>query len=219
MASQFPFAYFHYGCDEQAEGSWLSSDACKELMHTQNLADKNKLQNYFLLKIESLLARLHKKGAAWEEAILHEDVSKNSIIFSWKSVEAGRKACTRDYPVVICPGQYYYLDIAQSNDPYEIGASWAGSSNVYDTYAFEPVDLNSEKSENIIGIQANLWSESLYKKEHVDYMIFPRLAAIAETAWTPSEKKNISNFMKKIAFSYKKLMETMGYSHRIPVPK
>lgn len=210
----FPFHHFHFGGDERPQDTWKKSPSCNTLMKKNNFTHMYELQQYFMEKISKILHSHQKSCAAWEEAVAEGELDRDTIIFSWQGVEAGLRAAKKGYKVVMCPAQYYYLDMAQSEDPYDRGFSWAGYSHFYDTYNYEPIPKSLHENENIIGVQANLWSETLHNKGLLDYKLFPRLSALAETAWSKTEYKNFENFVHRVNTFHKTLLSPMGYHRR-----
>jgi hexosaminidase len=143
---------------------------------------------------------------------------KSTIVFSWKGIEAGIAAIKSEHTVVMCPADYYYLDMAQSPDPYDIGASWKGYSRLQDVYQYEPIpkglleELKLGKG-RIIGVQATAWGENLHTKKAFDYLLFPRLAAIAESAWSMPHNKNYKRFINTLQTSYCNILKDLDIQY------
>jgi hexosaminidase len=100
-----------------------------------------------------------------------------------------------------------YLDHKHTDDPEEPGQVYAGIASVYKSYSMNPVTplMKSENAYLILGGQGNLWSEYIYAGKIAEYMIFPRLCAIAETLWTPQENKDFGDFSQRLEVHQKRL--------------
>jgi hexosaminidase len=115
---------------------------------------------------------------------------------AWKRSANGLALAEQGYDVVLAPGEAYYLDMAQSEDWWEPGASWAGTVPLERCYTYNPGgNWPEEMKARLLGVQACLWGENLHDRRLFDSMVFPRLWAVAESAWTPSAGKNLSRFM------------------------
>jgi hexosaminidase len=100
-----------------------------------------------------------------------------------------------------------YLDHKHTDDPEEPGQVYAGIASVYKSYSMNPVSpkMKSENAHLILGGQGNLWSEYIHAGKIAEYMIFPRICAIAETLWTPQEEKDFEDFSKRLEVHRKRL--------------
>ena len=93
------------------------------------------------------------------------------------------------------PGQAYYLDMVQDEAFQEPGASWAGTVPPKHTYTYEAVgEFPDALKARMRGLQACIWSEHFLNRDYFNHLVFPRLAAIAEAAWTPRERKDWQRF-------------------------
>ena len=201
----FPFEVIHVGGDEVAEGAWMKSPKAQAMMRETGLKDTHDLQGYFLRHIQNYLADRDRVLGGWEEMAEGEGVSvENCLLFAWTTVEKTAELAKAGYDVIATPGQAYYLDMAQSEDWYETGASWAGFTPVEKSYAFEAHSGVKELDDKLKGIQACVWSEHLTTLERVNHQVFPRLSVIAESAWSQGSDKDlfrcmsIANLMPKL---------------------
>jgi hexosaminidase len=165
-------------------------------MEEKGWTESRQLQSYFLRRAQEVVRRLGRRTGAWEEAALGGGVDPtDSYLVAWRKSESGRSLAEQGYDVVLAPAEAYYLDMAQSEDWWEPGLSWAGTVPPATAYAYEPGgDWSEAAKPHLLGVQANLWSEHLHDRHIVDHMTFPRLAAVAESAWTPSRLKNYGRF-------------------------
>lgn len=197
LVDLFPAKWIHIGGDEVADDAWAGSPQAKSMQGPNGWQGTFQLQSYFLKRIQSLLEKYGKDTGAWEEAALGGGVDPDrSYLVAWKKSESGRDLAIGGYDVVLSPAEYAYFDIAQSTEWWEPGASWAGTVSVETCYAFDPAhDWPDEVQHKLIGVQSCLWSENLSNRKLFDHLVYPRLSAIAETAWSPREVKDFSRFM------------------------
>ena len=114
---------------------------------------------------------------------------------AWQKIEVGSDLAKMGYDVVMCPGQAYYLDMAQATAWLEPGLTWAGIASPQFTYEFEAVaDFPVELADQMKGVQGCIWSENLVSRARFNYMVFPRLGAIAEAGWTEAANKSWTRF-------------------------
>ncbi len=204
LVELFPSKWIHVGGDEVAEQAWNGSGAAmswaraKSLLDEDGNPDSKKMQAVIMRYIEKLLAKHEKTAIGWEEAAKEQGLSpEKSPIMAWLKAENGVDLATQDYDVILCPGEAYYLDMAQSDNWDEPGLSWAGISSAKQTYEFEP-DAGEMPKGKLLGIQGCIWSENLTSRARFNHMVFPRLSAIAESAWSDPEKKDWSSFKARM---------------------
>ncbi|MDK4740328.1 family 20 glycosylhydrolase [Rhizobium sp. CNPSo 3464] len=192
----FPSDYVHVGGDEVANGSWLASPLCRKLMDQEGIEGTFGLQSYFLGKVKAMLDARGRKLAGWNEVAHGGGVNaENTLLMAWENQKVGIELAHEGYDVVITPGQAYYLDMVQAEDWQEPGASWAGTVPLHYTYTYEAEgDFPDELKHKLKGIQACIWSENFISKAYFNHLVFPRLNAIAEAAWTPKPQKDWERF-------------------------
>jgi hexosaminidase len=198
VADLFPSPLIHIGGDEVAKGAWLGSPLARKLMQQHSWTETPQLQSHFLQRVQAMVTALGRETGAWEEAAQGGGIdAKRSCLFAWTGAESGLALAKAGYDVVLMPGTRYYLDMAQGADWWEPGASWAGTVSLDLTYAYEPGgDWPVELRPRLRGIEAALWGEPLGEEPGlIEYLLFPRLSAVAETAWTPPERKSFSRFL------------------------
>ncbi len=202
LCTLFPHPYFHLGGDEVPHKAWMDSDICKELATKENFEfTTENLQSYIMRKAQNILEKNGKKSCGWEEASHGKGFQqdKNAYLILWSDLQKGKNILSQGYNLIISPGSHYYLDMAQSDDIADTGLSWAGSSDVQKTYLLEPIlpEFEEYKSQ-IWGIQACIWGSDYNNYEDFHYMVYPRLMAVAETAWSKAENKNWPNFQQRL---------------------
>lgn len=217
----FPFRTIHVGADEVPLGAWSGSPEALEKLrdvagpdmaeaharrlnaHTSShLAEAIEgsgaavLQALFLERVQKFLAAEGCITGGWEEAAHGNVIDKDkTYLCGWRDMTISAALAGKGYRMVVCPGQAYYLDMANSPDWDEPGASWAGWSAPEMTYAFDPVaGWSTAQKANLQGVQACIWSEPMKDHAVFDRLVFPRLSAIAETGWTRTERKSWDRF-------------------------
>jgi hexosaminidase len=220
IADLFPGSMIHVGSDEVPQNVWTASPHCQTLMAANGLNDTEALQNYFLKRVQQIIHTKNKKMAGWEEVVKGGDLDKATVIYSWKSQEAGIDAAKRGYPVVMMPAQFLYFDLAYTDEPKEPGFSWAGFVDTFQTYTYQPIqsDWTPDLAEKILGIQAALWSENVSSRDQLDYLVFPKLLALSEVAWTPKARRNWINFSERTGKLHLQRLDQYGVKYRISLP-
>jgi hexosaminidase len=193
VAQLFPFGYIHVGGDECAKNFWEKSDAIHQLMQKEGLKTMEEVQSYFEKRVEKIVESKGKKVIGWDE-ILEGGLAPNALVMSWRGVKGGIEAAKLGHEVVMSPTTFVYLDYMQGDALVEPPVY--ASLRLKTTYSFEPVP-DSVDSKLIRGGQGNLWTEQVYNMRHMEYMIWPRSLAIAETLWSPKEKKDWNSFTKR----------------------
>ncbi len=212
----FPYKYFHIGGDECPKNRWKECPACQKRIKDEGLADEHELQSYFIKRIEKFLHSKNKKLIGWDE-ILEGGLPERAVVMSWRGISGGITAAKQGHDVIMSPNGTLYFDHYQDieNEPLAIG----GLTDLEEVYGVNPTpdELNEKEAKHIIGAQANVWTEYIPTPEHAEYMIYPRLCAIAEVVWTPLEKKNWEDFSFRMKENYNRLM-TKGVNFRVPNP-
>lgn len=143
-----------------------------------------------------MLTARGRRIVCWNEVAEGGGVEPDgTLLMAWQNADVGVGLARQGYDVVMTPGQAYYLDMAQGEEWQEPGASWAGTVPPAHTYAYEaesgfPPTLRPK----LKGIQACIWTENFISKPYFNRLVFPRLPAIAEAAWTPKEGKDWERF-------------------------
>jgi len=201
LAQLFPFEYIHLGGDECPKNFWEKSDSVKVLMQKQGLKNMEEVQSYFEKRVEKIVEAKGKKFMGWDE-ILEGGLAPDAVVMSWRGMKGGIEAAKMGHEVVMSPTTFAYIDYMQGDAAIE--------SKVYSTlrlqkaYQFEPVP-DSVDAKLIKGGQANLWTEQVYNLRKAEYMTWPRGFAIAETMWSPKEKKNWDDFSGRVEGQFPRL--------------
>jgi len=201
LAALFPFGYIHVGGDECAKNFWEQSDAIKQLMKKEGLKTMPEVQSYFEKRIEKIVESKGKKVIGWDE-ILEGGLAPNAAVMSWRGIKGGIEAAKLGHHVVMSPTTFAYLDYMQGDAIIEPPVYATLRLNT--AYSFEPVPDGVDPS-LILGGQANLWTEQVYNTRHLQYMIWPRSLAIAECLWSPKEKKNWNDFVRRTESNFERM--------------
>jgi hexosaminidase len=201
VAQLFPFEYIHMGGDECPKNYWEKSDAIKALMQKEGLKTMEEVQSYFEKRLEKIVESKGKKFMGWDE-ILEGGLAPSAAVMSWRGMKGGIEAAKMKHDVVMSPTDFAYLDYMQADAITE--------PHVYATlrlskaYQFEPLP-DGVDARYIKGGQANLWTEQVYNFRQVQYMTWPRGFAIAESVWSPKQKKNWNNFFTRVEDHFQRL--------------
>lgn len=197
VMSLFPSTYIHIGGDECPKDNWKRSPFCQQLINANNLKDEHGLQSYFIQRIEKYVNNKGKKIIGWDE-ILEGGLAPNATVMSWRGTEGGIAAAKQNHHVVMTPGSHCYFDHSQSNN--EDSVTIGGFLPLEKVYNYEPVPgiLTEDQGKNILGAQGNVWTEYIANEKKLEYMIFPRMAALAEVLWSKIENKNWKDFERRL---------------------
>ena len=215
----FPSEYIHVGGDECPKVRWKSCPKCQAKIRQLGYTDKDGqkaehyLQSYVISRMEKFLNSKGKKVIGWDE-ILEGEVAPNATIMSWRGVEGGLRAARMGHDAIMTPNTYFYIDYYQSmdikNEPFGIG----GYLPVERCYSYEPhtEDMTEQEKAHILGVQAHMWTEYVATPEHLEYMVLPRLAALAEVQWCNADRKDWERFLDS-SDELCTIYETMGYNY------
>ncbi|WP_045466637.1 beta-N-acetylhexosaminidase [Vibrio hyugaensis] len=218
IAALFPAPYVHIGADEVPNGVWSKSPSCQALMEQLGYTDYKELQGHFLRHAEDKLRKLGKRMVGWEEAQHGNKVSKDTVIYSWLSEEAALNCARQGFDVVLQPAQTTYLDMTQDYAPEEPGVDWANPLPLEKAYNYEPlaeVPADDPIRKRIWGIQTALWCEIINNPSRMDYMIFPRLTAMAEACWTEKQHRDWTDYLSRLK-GHLPLLDLQGVNYRKP---
>ena len=167
----------------------MASPLARALMQRENLRDTFELQSHFLRRVKAMLTDRNRDLVGWNEVAHGGGVPpEGTLLMAWENPQVGAALAREGYDVVITPGQAYYLDMAPSPAFLDPGAGWAGSSTPEETYAYDAeASFPPELRPRFRGVQACIWCEHFHTRDYFNALVFPRLAAVAEAAWTRPE--------------------------------
>ena len=203
VAQLFPFEYIHMSGDECAKNLWAKNDAIKGLMEKEGLKTMDEVQSYFVKRVEKIIQSKGKKMMGWDE-ILEGGLAPDASVMSWRGMKGGIAAAKMNHHVVMSPTDFVYLDYYQGEPSVEPPV-YAGL-RLNKTYQFDPLPEGVDPK-FILGGQGNLWTEQIANYRSVQYMTWPRGLAIAETLWSPKDKKNWNDFANRVQHLFPRMDE------------
>lgn len=215
----FPSEYIHIGGDECPKVRWEKCPHCQARIRELKLKDSNGhtaehyLQSYVTARIEKFLNEKGRRIIGWDE-ILEGELAPNATVMSWRGMEGGIQAAQMGHDVIMTPTAYCYFDYYQTQYTDEEPLAIGGYVPIEKVYSFEPAPgiLTEEQKAHILGVQANLWTEYIETAEHVDYMVMPRIAALAEVQWVEPEKREYEAFLTRLP-RLVGLYDKLGYNY------
>jgi hexosaminidase len=220
LAELFPGAYLHAGGDERPPGPWEQCDRCRKRMQDEHLANGSLLQDRFLKRLQGIIRAHGRLMIGWDELEQESVLDKDYMVMAWNKVETGIAAAQKGYPVLVTASPFNYLDLSYNEDPAEPGLRWAGVISVEKTYSLDPkpASLPPEIAARIRGVHGALWAEMLVTPDRPDYMLFPRICALAEVGWTPQAQRSWPEFWTRLCSYHFPRLDAAGVAYRIPLP-
>lgn len=214
----FPSRYIHIGGDEAPRTRWEKCPKCQAIIAKEGIVAKDGhskealLQGYLTHKVQAYLDAKGRRIIGWDE-LLGCDVDTTATIMSWRGSEPGAKGAKLGHDVIMTPMPHCYFDFYQTKDIRNEPVAIGNFLDVAKVYAMQPVadGLSPEAAKHIIGVQANVWTEYITCPEYVEYMILPRMAALAEVQWMPESQKNFDAFKKRIT-SFRSIYDHYGWT-------
>ena len=190
----FPSEYIHVGGDEASKQSWKTCPLCQARMKKEGLKDVDELQSYLITRMEKFLNKHGRNLLGWDE-ILEGGLAPNATVMSWRGTEGGLKAIESGHRAIMTPGEFCYFDSYQ-DAPHTQPEAIGGYLPLSKVYSYDPIPetFTPEQAALMYGVQANLWAEYIPTKEHMEYMIYPRILALSEVAWSAVANKNYEDF-------------------------
>lgn len=196
----FPAPYIHIGGDEVHFGnqSWYTDPDIQKFIKDNYLSNEVGLEHYFIRRVCDMINNKGKKMIGWDEIIQTGITPSKAVVMWWRhdKPELLTQALDKGFDIVLCPRIPCYFDFVQDAN-HTIGRRWDGNFSPLETVYSFPQNINTlidKQLTQILGLQANMWTERVQDKKRLDFMIFPRLLAIAEDAWTEYQMKNYTDF-------------------------
>jgi hexosaminidase len=208
----FPGTYIHIGGDECPKDRWQKCPDCQKRIKEEGLKDEKELQSYFISRIEKFLISKNRKLIGWDE-ILEGGLAPEATVMSWRGTKGGIEAARQKHNVIMSPYNDVYLYIYQC-EPEGQPLAAGGYLPLEKVYAFNPVPsvLNEAEQKYILGLEGCLWSEFVDNPNLLEYMVYPRMFAIAETGWTSASKKDFNSFLSRLEI-VKKRYDAIGINY------
>jgi len=207
----FPSEYIHIGGDEAGKAHWKTCPKCQQRMKDEGLKDVDELQSYMIRRIGEYVSSKGRRIVGWDE-ILDGGLAPGATVMSWRGTEGGIEAMSMGHDVIMSPGRYCYLDHTQ-DAPFREPESIGGYLPLDSVYVYEPIEASmpEDRRHHLLGVQANLWTEYITEDAHAEYMYWPRAFAIAETAWSQPENKDLQDFRRR-ALNALEVLKNQGYN-------
>ena len=197
----FPSKYIHLGGDEVPTAIWEKCPKCQALYKKEGMKEPGELQDYFTRKMSEYIRSKGKIMVGWDEINDRHAATPEDMLTVWRDtgLRAQKAALERGIPVVMCPQHGCYLDWG-----------YAGNST-RKVYEWDPVtsQVTPEQEALVKGGQGALWTERVATQDRVEWMLYPRLAALSEVFWTNASRRNWDDFYRRITDFYP-VMRKMG---------
>jgi len=223
VAELFPSRFVHLGGDECPRTRWAECPKCRARMEAEGLSDLDQLQSYTVTRAAGILGNLGRKAVGWDE-ILEGGLPPQTLVMSWRGTQGGVAAAHAGHEVIMTPTSHCYFDYRQHRDPDAFGFSYRDENGnipvttIETVYEFDPLcGLSEGARANVLGGQANLWSELLTTDELAEMMIAPRILAMAEVLWAYPAERNFSSFRPRLQAALR-VLRSMGW-HPADVPE
>ena len=203
LADLFPGRYIHIGGDEVSTRGWREQPEIQSFMEKNGIASYDDIQKYFERRLSAIVTAAGKVAITWDDAI-DSGLDRNQTLIHWWRAdhpESLQKSLESGYGTIISPWDAFYMDYVQDLKCKEGHLVWEQQANSLD----EIYDYKLADDQSVLGIQANLWTERVQTADRLDYMIFPRLIALAERAWTRQENLDYDDFLKRLENEYRYL--------------
>ncbi|MBB6235894.1 hexosaminidase [Pedobacter sp. AK013] len=219
VASLFPYEYIHIGGDECFKGFWEKDAGIQAFMKKMNIGTTHELQGYFISRLNKIISSKNKKLIGWDE-ILEGGLNDQVAIMNRFGEKGAIAQLKKKLNIVLAPGNNgLYFDYAQSRSDME-SINHGGFSPVWKAYEYNPEyeTLTAEDKKHIMGVSGCVWTEHIPSVSKLQYMIFPRMFALAETAWSQESNKDYKGFAETTLPKHLEKLDKAGYNYRVPTP-
>lgn len=205
VCALFPSEYIHIGGDEAPKRQWQQSKFAQSVMQREGCKNEHDLQSYFIGRVDKILTAKGRKLIGWDE-IREGGLSPNATMMLWRGWDHAVASINEGHNVVMAPGSHTYFDHYQNASTVELakGPSFeciGGQRTIESVYSFNPIPKQfrgTDKEKHVLGCQAQLWTEYMKTWDKVEYCAFPRIAAIAEVAWSQQDDRHFTDFMERL---------------------
>lgn len=199
----FPAKAIHIGGDECPKDAWKRSEFCQNLIREKGLKDEHGLQSYFIQRMEKYLNSKGRNIIGWDE-ILEGGLAPNATVMSWRGEEGGIAAAKLDHQVIMTPNSFVYFDYSQTRA--EDSVTIGGYLPLQKVYSYDPTSraFPAGTEKYVLGAQANIWSEYAEYPSKIEYLVFPRMAALSEVVWSPNTTRNWDDFYGRLLTQFKR---------------
>lgn len=213
----FPGPWLHFGGDEVHYGNeqWATNPDVQSLMRKHGLPDLKAVEFHFIKRMADFIVRRGRTPVGWDETVDSSIAPESAAVMWWRHdrPEALATALRKGYATILCPRIPCYFDFVQHGS-HQWGRRWQGDfGTVEGLYRYpDEAIIGADACRHIIGISGNLWTERVKGAARADFMIFPRLFALAEAGWTHDSEKNLESFNRRAAKMFP-VMDAEGTSY------
>ena len=221
----FPSEYIHIGGDEVNFKWWKECPDCQQLKIEKGLKDEAQVEQYFVNRVSDILTKYNKKAMVWDEAIDGGLLPTTTMVTGWRGVKQCLQATEQGYPTIIMPSSVFYLDKRQY--PHDKGHNSRNGLSLQTIcdFTFENAGFSDAQRKNIAGIECAFWTEIYLSNIHpegrfsdyLEYMLFPRLFAVSEIAWSQS-RRSYDEMLGLLKDSFYSKLDAMNAAYRLSSP-
>ena len=201
----FPGEYVHVGCDECPKTRWRQCPRCQARIRAEHLTDEGQLQSYFIGRIGKYLRARGRRLIGWDE-VLEGGLAEDATVMSWRGMAGGIEAAEAGHDVIMTPSDYCYFNYQQV-EPESGAAGWY--LTLKRVYSFEPTPpaVDAATAHHVLGAQGALWTEGIETPEQAEYMVVPRMLALAEVLWSPADARDWRSFKRRLDAHFPRFRE------------
>ena len=228
----FPSKYINIGGDEAVYTNWEQCPRCQEVMKREGLSKVSELQGYLTNVVADMMKKKNRTVIGWEEIIQRGKLNEQVVALMWHNVGDTIQATRTGHKAILTPATHLYFDFPESRTPGEVkAATWMPPISLEKCYGIEVNDYSPAAT--VMGVQGCFWSDQFIhgtvlqeitplnenrSEQYAEYLIFPRMLALAEVAWLPKGERRYEDFFERMKYQYAKL-DAKGCNYRVPEPK
>lgn len=228
----FPSKYINIGGDEAVYTNWEQCPRCQEVMKREGLGKASELQGYLTNVVADMMKKKNRTVIGWEEIIQRGKLNEQVVALMWHNVGDTIQATRTGHKAILTPATHLYFDFPESRTPGEVkAATWMPPISLEKCYGMEVNDYSPLST--VMGVQGCFWSDQFIhgtvlqeitplnenrSEQYAEYLIFPRMLALAELAWLPKAERKYADFAERMTLQYAKL-DAKGCNYRVPEPK
>lgn len=228
----FPSKYINIGGDEAVYTNWEQCPRCQEVMKREGLSKASELQGYLTNVVADMMKKKNRTVIGWEEIIQRGKLNEQVVALIWHNVGDTIQATRTGHKAILTPATHLYFDFPESRTPGEVkAATWMPPISLEKCYGIEVNDYSPAAT--VMGVQGCFWSDQFIhgtvlqeitplnenrSEQYAEYLIFPRMLALAEVAWLPKGERRYEDFFERMKYQYAKL-DAKGCNYRVPEPK
>ena len=221
----FPSEYIHIGGDEVSFKQWMQCPDCQRLMKEKGLQNGQQLEQHFLNRVSDILTKYNRKAVVWDEAVDGGLLPTTTMVTGWRGVKQCLNSTAKGYPTIIMPSSVFYLDKRQSAQERGHRSTKGLSLKTICDFSFDSSGFTAEQRKNIAGIEGAFWSEIYLENinpkghfsDYLEYMIFPRLFAVSEVAWS-KERRSHDDLLSILRSNFYHKLHRMSATFRLSSP-